>query len=76
MTGHYQGYENYRQHWLFLAVRAAVMRRAGNVCEVCCRRAATEVHHINYPEWGTFDTPGNLKALCHECHCKAHNKAR
>jgi hypothetical protein len=76
MDGHYQGYENYREHWLFRAVRSAVMRRAGNVCEQCGKRAATEVHHLKYPLWGTFDTPSNLKALCHECHCEAHDKAR
>ena len=34
----------------------------------------TEVHHVRYPPWGTFDTVDNLLAVCHECHCEAHGK--
>lgn len=34
----------------------------------------TEVHHLQYPPWGTFDVIENLLAVCHECHCTIHGK--
>lgn len=71
---HYVGYGEYRRHWLFRVLRQFVMRRSGGKCEVCYKREATEVHHQQYPAWGSFDTPANMKAICHECHCEAHGK--
>lgn len=70
----YSSYDEYLQHPRYRAVRAAVIRRAAGVCERCGQRAVTEVHHTRYPEWGTFDVPANLQAVCHECHCEIHEK--
>jgi len=70
----YRTYREYLRHPRFLAVRAEVMQRAGGVCEVCRGAAATQVHHLRYPKWGTFDTPENLQAICYPCHCRVHGK--
>jgi len=32
---HYVGYEQYRKHWLFRAVRRVVFERADGWCEYC-----------------------------------------
>jgi len=50
------------------------MRRANGRCERCHARPATEVHHLRYPPWGTFDLPTNLIALCRPCHAAIHGK--
>ena len=70
----YHSYREYLQHPKFRAVRAQVMERAGGICEHCEQRPATEVHHLRYPPWGTFDVPENMIAVCHECHCEIHGK--
>ena len=57
-----------------MAVRTDVIKRAGGICERCKRRKVTEVHHLRYPPWGTFDVPENLMAICHQCHCEIHGK--
>jgi predicted HNH restriction endonuclease len=36
----------------------------------------TQVHHVRYPPWGTFDTEENLLALCRPCHAAIHGKDR
>lgn len=72
---HFTSYEEYRRHWVFQAVRKAALRKADHRC-VHCGAMATEVHHAQYPKpWGTFDTPANLKPVCHACHCRLHEKA-
>lgn len=72
---HYLGYDRYLSHWLFRIVRGVVMRRADGRCEKCGEKA-TEVHHLTYPEWGSFDTPTNMIAVCHACHCLIENKEK
>ena len=52
------------------------MKRAGNICEKCGLQTASEVHHLKYPPWATFDVPENLIAVCHDCHCRIHNKEK
>lgn len=71
-TAPYKTYREYLQHPKFKAIRSVVMKRAGGVCEDCNIASATEVHHLRYPKWGAFDTPDNLIAICHACHCKRH----
>lgn len=71
---HYVGYEQYRKHWLFRAVRRVVFERADGWCEYCRSAPPTEDHHDAYPVWGAFDTPGNMKAVCHRCHCERHGE--
>lgn len=70
----YRSYEEYLRHPTFLAIRAQAMDRAKGICEVCKVRRATQVHHLRYPKWGTFDVPENLVAICYPCHCEAHGK--
>jgi hypothetical protein len=52
------------------------MLRSRGVCEKCGLAVVTEVHHLQYPPWGTVDVPENLLAVCHECHCRLHGKER
>ena len=70
----YRSYSEYLQHPEFKKVRSQVMTRAENTCEQCQANRATEVHHLKYPPWGTFDVPENMIAICHPCHCKIHGK--
>ncbi len=70
----YSTYGEYLQHPEFRRVRTAAMLRSGGLCEVCRKRPPTEVHHLRYPAWGTFDTEDNLIAVCHQCHCEKHGK--
>lgn len=71
----YRTYEEYLQHPKFLFVRSVAVLRAGGRCERCRSNPVTEVHHLRYPAWGTFDVPENLIAICHGCHCEIHGKA-
>lgn len=50
------------------------MKQADYVCQRCYQAKATEVHHLRYPKWGTFDTVDNLLPVCHQCHCEIHGK--
>jgi len=68
----YSNYREYLAHPKFRAVRRVVMTAARWRCR--CGARATEVHHRRYPPWGTFDTPDNLIAVCHPCHCRIHGK--
>lgn len=73
--GHYYSYaEGYLGHPLFKFVRKEVFGRANKKCEICKLYPPTDVHHKKYPKWGTFDSPDNLIAICHRCHCKVHEK--
>lgn len=72
----YRSYREYLAHPVFLAVRQQVMARSGGWCELCRNVSATEVHHRIYPDWGAFDDPNGLIAVCHQCHCKAHGVTR
>ncbi|MDE6479257.1 MAG: HNH endonuclease [Muribaculaceae bacterium] len=66
------------------ALRMATMKRSNGLCEQCLKEgrvsAATEVHHIRpiesvkdpiVMEQLAYD-PGNLAALCRQCHHDAH----
>jgi hypothetical protein len=64
----YSTYDDYLRHPVFRAVRSVAMRQAGGLCG--CGAPATEVHHVRYPPWGTFDVPSNLQPVCHGCHCR------
>jgi len=68
----YRNYKEYLRHPKFKAVRAVAMKSADHTCQDCKAARATEVHHIKYPPWGTFDVPENLIPICHTCHCKRH----
>jgi len=49
------------------------MRAADWTCQECGGQA-TQVHHLRYPPWGTFDVVENLLPVCYACHCKIHDK--
>lgn len=70
----YKTYQEYLSHQRFRAVRKQAINAAGGTCVDCKKKKATEVHHIKYPHWGTFDTVENLVPLCHSCHCIRHGK--
>lgn len=70
----YKTYQEYLRHPKYRSVRAQAWARSSGNCEWCGAKA-TEVHHLRYPKWGTFDVPENLAVLCNVCHCKVHNKA-
>lgn len=68
----YRTYQEYLQHPKFKEIRQKAMIQANWICQDCQQNIATEVHHIKYPRWGTFDDVSNLIPLCHNCHCKRH----
>jgi hypothetical protein len=72
----YKTYEEYLRHPVFLAARQAAMNIAKGKCERCNLNSASEVHHLKYPPWGTFDVPSNLMPVCHRCHCEIEGKER
>ena len=71
----YATYDEYLRHPVFQAVRAVALARTNGRCEGC-GAVATEVHHLDYPPWGTFDVPSNLQPVCHACHCVIEGKDR
>lgn len=71
----YRTYAEYLKHPRFLAIRQQVVHRAKGRCEYKnCGKPMSEVHHLIYPPWGTFDVPSNMIAICHACHCRIHGK--
>ena len=72
----YKTYGEYLRHPRFREIRMEAMIAANNTCLDCGKKPATEVHHIKYPPWGTFDVVENLIPLCHGCHCLRHGKDR
>jgi hypothetical protein len=68
LSSHFYGsYDEYLRHPVFLAARAVAMEREAFRC--ACGKEATEVHHVKYPPWGTFDVASHLQPVCHACHC-------
>lgn len=74
MENSYSSYSEYLSHPVYRGICTEVYERAGGACEVCKHAPATQIHHRVYPAWGTFDTPGNLLAVCYPCHCRIHRK--
>lgn len=71
----YATYDEYLKHPAFQAVRTQAIERSGGICEQCGERTVTEVHHVKYPPWGTFEKDAEwLLAVCHQCHCEFHGK--
>lgn len=72
----YRNYKEYLAHPRFRAIRAEAMKRAGWTCQRCGKARATQVHHLRYPPWGTFDVIENLLPVCYPCHCEIHGKEK
>lgn len=51
--------------------RQKAIHRSKNICELCDERKVTEVHHLSYRP---IESPDDLIAICHECHCIQHGK--
>ncbi|MDI9889943.1 HNH endonuclease [Microbacterium sp. IEGM 1404] len=51
--------------------RPIVHKRSGGMCERCCARRATDVHHRQLRRHGDHK-PANLVDLCRECHNRVH----
>lgn len=52
-------------------LRKTVLKRDGNRCRACGRKAS-EIHHILFRSLGGKDEASNLLALCDSCHQSAH----
>ena len=64
-------YRAYLKTPKWAAIRAAVLRRAGNVCEGCAMRPAVQAHHLTYEHIGD-EFLWELRAVCRECHERFH----
>jgi 5-methylcytosine-specific restriction endonuclease McrA len=63
----WEQYTNYLQSPAWQERRAAVLRRAKNICEGCGQKQAVHVHHTTYRH--VFNEPlFELVALCFDCH--------
>lgn len=72
----YSSYAEYLRHPTFRAIRADAMKLAEWTCQRCHNAKATQVHHLRYPPWGTFDVVENLLPVCYPCHCAIHGKEK
>lgn len=70
----YNTYAEYLRHPTFRAIRRKAMEAANWTCQKCHKARATQIHHLRYPKWGTFDVIENLLPVCHRCHCEIHGK--
>lgn len=60
-------YIDYMQSPQWLVRREAVLQRDEYICQACCERTATEVHHLNYDHLGN-EPMFDLVSVCHDCH--------
>lgn len=72
----YRNYSEYLNHPKFKSIRREAMVKAKYVCQRCKKARATQVHHLRYPPWGTFDVVENLLPVCYQCHCSIHGKEK
>ena len=53
-------------------MRAAVLDRDDHLCQPCRRAGrltlATEVDHVTPRSLGGSESPGNMQAICRQCH--------
>ena len=52
---------------------AAARKRAGFRCQLCNAEGRLQVHHRTYERLG-YELPGDLIALCVDCHKKFHGR--
>ncbi len=69
-TGRYSDYLK-TEHWRALAER--VKEQAGRRCQICNSGGRLEGHHRTYDNLGA-ELPGDVIALCSDCHSKFHDK--
>lgn len=71
-----QNYRDYLQSGVWGMYRAAVLERAGDVCEVCGTDGTLHIHHQTYLRVGGNEKFEDLIALCPQCHKRVHKLAR
>lgn len=73
MGGRLSWYAHYllSDHWR--STREWALERAHHCCQICKSDDRVEVHHNTYDRIG-HELPGDLVALCHECHGRHHGK--
>lgn len=70
-TDWWEQYNEYLKTPQWRKKRDMVMRRAGELCEGCGQRKATQVHHKTYEHVGN-ELLFELVAVCYQCHCILH----
>lgn len=56
-------------------IRALKLKAVNGICEDCpenAKHGATQVHHTNYTRFGGEELTTDLRALCDDCHKRAH----
>lgn len=67
-------YQDYLRSARWKRKARAARQRAGYLCQLCNKADwPLEVHHRTYERLG-FELPGDLIALCGECHGRHHGK--
>jgi hypothetical protein len=66
-------YHAYLESPEWLERRRAVLLRAGDRCELCRFRQATQVHHLTYERIGD-EWLSDLIAVCRDCHELEHDE--
>jgi len=66
-------YDEYLRSPEWHARRAAVLERAGGICECCRSYPAEHVHHLTYEHLGS-EPLWDLRAVCSGCHGFLHGK--
>jgi len=65
-------YDDYLRSPEWRRKAAAIIKRAGGICEGCLGRPATQVHHLTYQNrYNEF--AWELRAVCDHCHDRAHS---
>ena len=64
-------YAEYMQSPAWRRKRQQVLDRDGGICQGCRKKAAMEVHHLSYRNFGD-ELLFQLISLCEDCHNKAH----
>jgi 5-methylcytosine-specific restriction endonuclease McrA len=64
-------YLNYLRSAQWKEMRAAKLRSADYICEVCHIRPAVQVHHWSYARLGQ-ESSFDLCAVCMKCHADLH----
>jgi hypothetical protein len=67
-------YQIYLESRVWKEKRAKVLERCNKICEACLERAATEVHHTEYPEILGTEPLWTLRGICRPCHAQIHGK--
>lgn len=54
-------------------VNKKLLKEKTGICQVCGKKAQTDMHHIKTKGSGGDDTKENLIELCRKCHRLAHD---